>query len=288
MPTLHRPTIKQLSQRYKRLPEEVIDALYSEELSELLSTLQDNYSLSDAQRGFVAIVTGRTMMGLFPLKDFVRNIQKYAEIDTATAKEIASEINEQIFQPIREELMAVHGVGPQKGRGAGKRGEEGRDEDAGTTSPQNERAPTASNQSGGNEESQDEVAKRRREELLERLRNNGSQSSSGPTETNNTTPATPEEPEQTPPDTAAANGKKLAVNGSGDSEEPKEPQKSDDAPSGPRATTAAWNGKKIDLSQVPPRRRAPESRSGDKKSKNNDTNRHVRLKKGSDGFYYEV
>jgi hypothetical protein len=51
------------------------------------------------------------------------------------------------------------------------------------------------------------------------------------------------------------------------------------------AKTAAWNGNKIDLSKIPPRR---EARAKGGNSGSGGSERYVRLKKGPDGYWYEI
>jgi len=227
--------------------------MYSEEIiSAFASLLEEKYQMSGEQVTAVARVVWLTFIGKITMKSFINQLVEHGRVDPKTARSLASDINEQIFQPVRNELLQVHGIQENIEAGASgvKEGAANYNEpeiQAKTSESHIERqqipepappAPQVNN----------EDAARRREDLLARLR------------------ASQDAPYK--PQTQSPANKEL----------PKEPEP-------PKAVTTAWNGKTIDLSMIPPRRQL---NGNGKHALNDGEEKIVKLKKGPDGYWYEV
>ncbi len=104
-------TPEQLKELYKKLPEDLKDAIFSADSGEALREIAKNKGLAIDKSGELADETGSVMLGLTPPKDFVRNLERRLGVDEKTAREIAAEVNERIFAKVRDSLKKIHGIG---------------------------------------------------------------------------------------------------------------------------------------------------------------------------------
>ncbi len=99
---------KIIAEQFNKLPENIQTAIVSAEYKNKLAAISKRHSLLIDQAGDLEIETTLTMIGLQPLSDFVLNLQSRLEIDLVEAKEIAMDVSENIFKPIRESLRVIN------------------------------------------------------------------------------------------------------------------------------------------------------------------------------------
>src|SRR3989344_6460619 len=109
------PTIppEKILEKYDALPDDLKTALFSSAVTNNILGIGRKYGLHVDKAGELADETGLVMLGITPPGEFIRNLAKRLELDPEKAKAIAEEINQQIFQPVRESLKKVHGLGAQ-------------------------------------------------------------------------------------------------------------------------------------------------------------------------------
>lgn len=103
-------TQQQIDARLEKLPEVLKDALYSADIAEKMYVLGKKFGLSDEKIGFMAEETGYVILGLTPPREFVPALQEALGLDAEKTRELAREINRQIFYPLREELKKTHQI----------------------------------------------------------------------------------------------------------------------------------------------------------------------------------
>ena len=101
-------TTQQLEEKYRSLPEDLKKAMTEVNTAETIHNIGQKHHLHIDQIGDLADEIGLTMLGLTKPDEFVNNIKNRLQIDETTAEQIAREVNEQIFLPIRESLMKLH------------------------------------------------------------------------------------------------------------------------------------------------------------------------------------
>ncbi len=101
---------EELEEQFKKLPEVLKDALLSVEGADKLYEIGKKFGLTTEKRGAAAGETGLVIMGLTKPREFVQALASTLIVDADTAKKIASEINHQIFYPLREALRSAHQV----------------------------------------------------------------------------------------------------------------------------------------------------------------------------------
>lgn len=104
-------TSKQLQERYRSLPEDLKDAIFSEDVTEHILSVGKEYHLSVDQTGELADETGLVFLGITRPETYISNIARRLGIERNLAAKIGGAINERIFRPVRESLKKVHGIG---------------------------------------------------------------------------------------------------------------------------------------------------------------------------------
>ena len=105
---------EQLIKRYKNLPPDLKDAMFSEEVTDKIMNISNKYGLYVDKMGDLGNEIGRVMLGLTHPKDFIANLSKRLGVDMEKAKSIAKDVNEQIFGPVRESLKKLHKIGEEE------------------------------------------------------------------------------------------------------------------------------------------------------------------------------
>lgn len=104
---------EKINEAYKKLPEEMKAILVSDETSEFVMNLGKKYQLHVDQTGALSNAIILIMVGLMRPNEFIPAVAKNLNIETDKAQQIAKEINDQIFAPIRESLKQVHSSAPK-------------------------------------------------------------------------------------------------------------------------------------------------------------------------------
>jgi hypothetical protein len=107
-------TQQQLLERYRKLPGDLKEAIFSVETAEIIQKISKKYGLHIDKMGELASETGLVMLGITHPRDFISNISSRLEISREKATEIAKDINNEIFSKVRENLKNIHGIKEEK------------------------------------------------------------------------------------------------------------------------------------------------------------------------------
>ena len=100
-------TQKIIIDKIKSLPEDIKTAISSVDRQLELQKITERQNLLIDQAGKLETETTLVMIGLEPLSGFVENLARELEIPLPRAKEIALDVSEHIFKPIRESLQKM-------------------------------------------------------------------------------------------------------------------------------------------------------------------------------------
>lgn len=103
-------TKQQLEAQYEKLPSALKDALFSADVAEKMFEIGKKHGLTIEKTGFAAEETGFVILGLLPPREFAASLSKRLDITMDKAQVIASDINHQIFFPLREILKTTHQI----------------------------------------------------------------------------------------------------------------------------------------------------------------------------------
>ncbi len=101
---------EQVYERYAQLPEAVKDAVFAEATADKMLEIATKYGLLVTAVGALAELTGYVMVGLLHPNDFVKELASELSVPEEKARAIAEDVNQHIFKPIREHLMALHKI----------------------------------------------------------------------------------------------------------------------------------------------------------------------------------
>lgn len=85
---------------YEKLPQELKDALFSEETGNNIYEICQKNEIEDNLDEVVEYV-GQVLVGVLPLEEFQEILEKELKIKKDTAKKVAYEINRFIFYPVK-------------------------------------------------------------------------------------------------------------------------------------------------------------------------------------------
>lgn len=100
---------EQLKEKYSNLPQDVKDAIFSAGVEKALTEIGEKNNLHIDKIGELMEEVDLVMLGITNPKDFIRNLYtRLGTEDKEKVRQVAHDVNEQVFQKIREALKAVH------------------------------------------------------------------------------------------------------------------------------------------------------------------------------------
>jgi hypothetical protein len=104
----HTYSRKEIEERYNHLPGVLQDALFDVDAAEKIFEIGRKHGLTIEKIGFLAEETGYIIMGFMHPREFVNSLAERLELDSGKARLIASDVNHQIFSPLRQSLKETH------------------------------------------------------------------------------------------------------------------------------------------------------------------------------------
>ncbi len=101
-------TQKIIEEQMKILPVDVKTAIISVDYKTKLEEITKRQRLMIDQAGKLEMETTLVMIGLEPLADYMDNIERELDVNNMRAKDIAMDVSEHIFKPIRESLQKMN------------------------------------------------------------------------------------------------------------------------------------------------------------------------------------
>ena len=99
-------TREELWKLYQKLPEELKEAIFSEETAENIWNICERNNVEKISS--VAKYVGNVLVGVLPPEDFQETLEKELKIKKEVAKKVAQEINRFIFFPVRPALEQLY------------------------------------------------------------------------------------------------------------------------------------------------------------------------------------
>ncbi|MBI1971400.1 MAG: hypothetical protein HYS52_00935 [Candidatus Wildermuthbacteria bacterium] len=97
---------EELQKLYEKLPEELREAVFSQETADHIFNICDRNGVEDVSK--IAYYAGLVLMGILLPADFQKTLQKEIGLEEPTAKSIATEINRFVFYPVKPALEQLH------------------------------------------------------------------------------------------------------------------------------------------------------------------------------------
>jgi len=103
-------TSEQIREIYKKLPEDLKEAILGVESTDIMRIIGEKYKLTIDKVGKMVGQAGYVMLGVTHPNEFISNLADRLEVDKEKARAIAQEINEQVFKKVRESLRKIHNM----------------------------------------------------------------------------------------------------------------------------------------------------------------------------------
>ncbi len=108
------PRVRQKWQRFLTIPADLQTAMFDPPVAEKIwDIVSEKNGLGDENVSPVAKIIGLIFLGELPIKNFIVALKNELGIDNEKAAAVAQDINQAIFQPVRESLMQVHNINPK-------------------------------------------------------------------------------------------------------------------------------------------------------------------------------
>jgi len=102
-------TSEQFWELYKKLPQELKDALFAEETGNNIYEICKRNEIEENLDQIVDYV-GQVLLGILPPNDFQETLEKELELEKEVAKKVNREIFRFIFYPVKESLALLYKV----------------------------------------------------------------------------------------------------------------------------------------------------------------------------------
>ncbi len=103
-----------LTKRFEALPKNVQDLVIGNEIAKVITPLSVKYDLHIDQGGILAEIAILVMLGLIKTTDFIAELENGLGITRTKAGDIAYEVDQKLFKPIREDLKKAVEVKEEK------------------------------------------------------------------------------------------------------------------------------------------------------------------------------
>lgn len=114
-------TREQLRKLYQKLPEELKEAMWSDEGTQAIWNVCERNKVDRAVIPKITELSGYVLLGILPPDEFQKTLEKEVGLKKAIAKKIAQEIHRHIFFPVRRLLTELYkveiGAGPDAPEG---------------------------------------------------------------------------------------------------------------------------------------------------------------------------
>lgn len=101
---------EQMREMYLELPEDLKDAYFSVDISDKIAQIGGKHGLEVDKMGQLGGEVGYILLGITHPNKFIPNLADKLGLDKTKAREIAEEINKEIFFPIRDSLRKIHNI----------------------------------------------------------------------------------------------------------------------------------------------------------------------------------
>lgn len=97
-------------QLYKKLPEELREAMFDVETADSIGKVAKRYTIPTEQLSTITRLVGNVLLGLLLPEEFQGALEKELGIKKDTAQNITKEIARFIFYPVRPALERIHNI----------------------------------------------------------------------------------------------------------------------------------------------------------------------------------
>jgi len=104
------PLVKQKYLRYFQLPQDIRQIFFALETADQIYNVAKRNGLNDNQLWGASYTAGLILLGEINIINFVKALQEKCKLREEPARQLARDINQAIFLPVKESLKQIHKV----------------------------------------------------------------------------------------------------------------------------------------------------------------------------------
>jgi len=104
------PVAKQRYLKYFQLPQDIQDMFFTVETADKVREVSLSNRLTDIQIWHFSYIVGLILLGELHIAEFVKTIQKDCGLAEEPARQLARDINQKIFLPLKDSLKKIHNI----------------------------------------------------------------------------------------------------------------------------------------------------------------------------------
>jgi len=104
------PLLKKRYLKFLQLPQKLRETIPSVETADKIRAAAEKNKLSKDQLWSFSYIIGMVLLGETNITEFVKEIQSKCELNEETARQVARDINQSVFLPVKEELKKIHKI----------------------------------------------------------------------------------------------------------------------------------------------------------------------------------
>ncbi len=103
-------TKEQLWKLFEKLPEGLKDAIFAEKTADDIYDICKRNEVEEKKIPEVARLTGNVLLGILPLNDLQKSLEKEIGLESEVAKRVFYQISRFVFFPIKKQLAEIHNL----------------------------------------------------------------------------------------------------------------------------------------------------------------------------------
>ncbi len=104
------PLIRQRYLKYFQLPQDLRQIMFAVETADKIRVISQKNNLNKDQLWWASHTVGMILLGETNIVDFVKTLQEKCGLAEEPARQLARDINQDIFLPVKESLKKIHQV----------------------------------------------------------------------------------------------------------------------------------------------------------------------------------
>jgi len=104
------PLVKKRYLIYFQLPQSLQQIMFNTEIAEKIKKIAENNNLNKTQTWSASYITGMILLGETNIIDFLKSIEKECKLEREQARQLARDINSEIFLPVKDDLKKIHKI----------------------------------------------------------------------------------------------------------------------------------------------------------------------------------
>jgi len=95
---------------FLRLPQDLQKAMFDIKTVNVIETISQENNLSNDQHHWASHTVGVILLSEVNIVDFVKTLQEKCQLDESSARQLARDINQTIFLPVKQSLKKIHQI----------------------------------------------------------------------------------------------------------------------------------------------------------------------------------